>query len=296
MEWVLILLLVVNFAGTALFVMIRAARKESVGIAVFFLFLPILGFVIYALPYAVTRLAGRARYDRDSLVHRNRIEKMTQHPDLEDELNIVPVEDAMAISENKEKRALLLRQLKKDISENYKALLAAEKDEDAESVHYAAATKMEVHRLLHGQFMECLKACEENGADEAHVREVLDSLRKLIESGVLSGREQAMYRKRYCDLMESRQGTEEGAPGDADYETWLVYLIESGRFQEAERLWREEKNRVKSENSYMKMAEMYYMRKDKSRFRDCIAQLQQDKTIHLTAQGLERLRYWRQKE
>ncbi len=295
MEGVLTALLVGNLIAAVVFVVVKAVRKEGVGIVVFFLFLPLLSFVLYFFPRMLSRLFGEEKYDRDSLVGRNSIKKMVEHPNIEEELNVVPVEDAMAINENREKRELLLRQLKKDINENYKALLAAERDEDSESVHYVAATKMEVYRLLHQQWMENSRAYEEDKDDDGKFREACGSLRKMLESQVLSGREQEMYRKKYCSLMEAQVLIDESVPTDLDYENWLACLIELGRFQAAEQLWDQRRERLQSENSYMKMTELFYRRKEKDKFRDCIAELQKDRMVRLSAQGLERLRYWMQR-
>ena len=102
----------VNLAGAVLYALVKAARKENVGAAVFFIFLPGFGYIIYFVPRLIHRLAGRETYDRDSLVKRFQIEQAAEHPDVKRELGIVPVEDAMAVSGSAEKRALLLIQLK----------------------------------------------------------------------------------------------------------------------------------------------------------------------------------------
>jgi len=49
-------LLAVNFMLTALYAAVRAARRESFGPAVLFLFLPYLGFVICFVPFLLQRL------------------------------------------------------------------------------------------------------------------------------------------------------------------------------------------------------------------------------------------------
>lgn len=295
MERLLMVLLIGNLIAAVCYAVVKAVRKEGAGVTVFFLFLPVLGFVLYFLPRILGRLFGQGKYDRASLVGRNSIKKMEEHPNMEEELNVVPVEDAMAINENREKRALLLRQLKKDINENYKALLAAEKDEDSESVHYVAATKMEVYRVLHQHWLECSRAYEQDQEDGEKFREVCEALRKLIESQVLSGREQEMYRKKYCSLMEAQVLIDESVLLDLDYEKWMAYLIELERFQAAEQLWDQRRDRLKNENSYMKMTELFYRRREKKKFHACIAELQKDRQIRLSAPGLERVRYWMQR-
>ena len=317
MDESLIVLLVVNLVCAVIYAIVKAVRKEGAGVTVFFIFLPVFGFALYFLPCLAGRIFGereynkntcqssdesvpkktwRGRYDRTSLVQRNRIEQMAEHPNMEEELGVVPVEDAMSIAENKEKRELLLRQLKKNMHENYRALLAAENDEDSESVHYVAAAKMEIYRSLHQNWLDCFRDYEEDPADIQVSRNVYEALRKLIDSQVLSDREQAMYQKKYCSLIEAQEQAGEGMIQDRDYEEYLLYLMELGRYEQARQLWENKRDRLRSEKSYMRMMEMFYQRQDEERFRECLAQLREDKQVRLTAQGMEKLRYWMQKE
>lgn len=296
MDGSLIVLLVVNLICAVIYAIVKAVRKEGAGVAIFFIFLPVFGFALYFLPRLLGWIFGENKYDRDSLVQRNRIERMAEHPNVEEELGVVPVEDAMAINENKEKRELLLRQLKKDMNENYKVLLAAESDEDSESVHYVAATKMEIYRSLHQNWLDCFRNYEEDPTDIQAWQNACEALRKLIGSQVLSGREQTMYQKKYCSLIETQEQDGEDMIQDRDYEEYLFYLMELGRYEQAQRLWEDKRDRLRSEKSYMRMTEMFYQKQDKEKFRECIAQLREDKQIRLTAQSMEKLRYWMQKE
>ncbi len=286
----------VNFAGAALYALVKAVRKERAGVAVFFIVLPGFGYIIYFLPRLIHRLAGRETYDRDSLVKRFQIEQAAEHPDVQRELGIVPVEDAMAVSGTAEKRALLLNQLKKDVGENYKALLAAENDEDSESAHYVAAAKMEAYRVQQQRWMESYKAYQREPADLANFHAACTALRNLIDGRILSPREQEIYKKTYCGLIESQEEQDAKMLSGEDYEVYLVYLVESEQTQKAERIWNEEREKVKSERCYMKMIEMYYQQRDKEKFRQCMKELRADKQVRLSAQGLEVLRYWMQRE
>ena len=291
MECFFVVLLIVNVILTVVYAIKKSAAGEEAGVALFFLFLPGLGFVIYFLPLLIRHLFGAAAYDRESLIHRNSMARMEEHPHIEEELNVVPVEDAMAVGENREKRTLLLQQMKKGINENYSPLLAAEKDEDSESVHYVAATKMEVHQLLQQEWIDCGRAYKEDDRNAEKCQALLHILRKMIESQVLSGNEKAMYQKKYCALMQ-KHVNDEDLLLNQDYEAWLAYLVDSGAFEEAEQLWNEKRNRLRSESAYMKMTEMYYHCRKKDKFDNCLSELQKDKSVSLSAEGLEKLRYW----
>lgn len=284
------------FAGNcllaALYAAVKAARREGWGAAVFFLFLPGLGFLIYFLPQMLQRLLGEARYDRDSLVQRFQIDRLAEHPNVREELDVVPVEDAMAVSENREKRALLLKQLKKDLWENYRILLAAEQDEDSESAHYAAAAKMEVYRLQQRQWLECWEDYVQNPEAPERYHAACGALESMLDSGVLSPREQIAYRKRFCKLVEDRIAREESVVSQREYEEYLACLAELGRYGDAETLWRKRADRLQSEAAYLKLLEMFYQMGDRRKFEACLEDLRRNRQIRLSARGLEQMRYW----
>ncbi len=292
----MVVFLTVNAICAVLYGIWKAARKESICAAVFFLFLPGLGFVIYGLPQLLQRLFFEESYDRESLVRRFSMERMAEHPDLKSELGVVPVEDAMAVSANSEKRELLLKQLKKGLRENYKTLLAAEQDKDSESVHYVAAAKMEVYRIQQQKWMESIRAYEKNPDGKEQFQDVCASLRNLIEGRILSAREQDMYKKKYCRLVEEKLKAAGSMVSKEDCEAYLIYCVELDNRQRAEQFFSENRDLVRSEKCYEKMIEMFYQKREKEKFAQCVQELREDKQIRLSAQGLDRLRYWMQRE
>lgn len=286
------IVLAINLLCVIFYVVVKTGRKEGAGTAVFFLFLPVLGFVIYFLPRLIQKLLGEERYDRDSLVRRFQIDRLAEHPDVREELGVVPVEDAMAVSENAEKRALLLKQLKKDASGSYRVLLAAENDRDSESVHYVAAAKMEAYRVQQQRWADCHEAYIEDPDDPENFHAACAALGAIIGGSVLSAREQEMHQRKYCGLIREQERRGAAVISQWEYETYLSYLVDLNEYNRARRLWEERRDQVKSEAAYMKMMELYYKASDGEGLQACLRQLQADKDIRLSAQGLERLRYW----
>lgn len=292
----MVLFLILNFICAALYGVVKLVKKEEAGIVVFFVFLPGLGFVIYFLPRFLQQLLFEGNYDRESLVRRLEISRTAEHPDMKSELGVVPVEDAMAVSDDSEKRELILNQLKKDINENYKTLLAAENDSDSESVHYVAAAKMEVYRIQQQKWIESCRVYEEDPQNGENYRAACTSLQNLIEGRILSAREQELYKRKYCKLIEGQERIEKGMVSKGDYETYLLYLVELGQFDVAEGFWDRERDKVRSEKCYMKMMELFYQKREHEKFKKCMEELRQDRQVRLSTQGLSGLRYWMQKE
>ena len=239
------------------------------------------------------RFLEKVGVDREAvLTHVFEIDRQPEHPDVREALNVVPVEDAMAVSENTEKRALLLKQLKKDLKENYKILLAAEQDEDSESAHYVAAAKMEIYRLEQTRWLECRRDYEQEPDNPEKYHTACAVLMEMLESGVLSAREQNAYRKHLCDLIQGQIDAGENEISPEEYEEYLSSLVELGRNKDAERFWQEYADRLRSEAAYQDMLKMFYQAGERQKFEDILGDLRKNKQVRLSPKGLEQLRYW----
>lgn len=290
---VLIWFLGLNFALAVLYAVIRGIRRKSAGMAFFFIFLPGLGFLIYFLPLLLQVLLEKVGVDQEAvLIRAFDIDRPPEHPDIQEALNVVPVEDAMAVSGNTEKRALLLKQLKKDLKENYRILLAAEQDEDSESAHYVAAAKMEIYRMEQARWLECRRDYEQDPGDPEKYHAACPVLTEMLSGGVLSAREQDAYRKRLCDLVQGQIDAEESEVTLKEYEEYLSSLVELGRNEDAERLWQRYAGRMRSETAYQNMLKMFYRAGERQKFEALLDDLRKNTQIRLSPRGLEQLRYW----
>ena len=290
----LIWILAVNFALSVLYIVIKRVRREGAGTVVYFIFLPGLGFLIYFLPGLLQAFWERIGVDREAiLIHAFEVDLQPEHPNVREALNVVPVEDAMAISANEEKRDLLLKQLKKDLTENYRVLLAAEWDEDSESAHYAAVAKTEIYRLHQTRWLECRRDYAQEPGDPERYHAACEALIDMLASGILSSREQSAYQKRLCELVHRQLDAEEGEVSQREYEEYLNSLVELGRYADAERLWQEHAERMRSEATYHSMLNMFYRTGARQKFEELLDDLCKNRQVRLSSKGLEQLRYWR---
>lgn len=288
-------LLAANFLGTALYVMIKAWRREEAGVAVFFIFLPWLGFLTYFLPGLCMRFMEPDQEDgQDTLLTKSlRIDKLPERPKLEEALNVVSIEDAVAVSKNRDKRELLLNQMKKARKRNYRIYMAAEQDADSETVHYVAAMKMEIYRLLQQQWLESRKDYEQKPEDAEKYHAACEALADILESGVFSVREQGSYRKQLCGIIQKQMAAKESTVSLKEYEAYLDALVELGRYADVEHFWQERPERMWNEAVYQKILKMFYRTGERQKFEDCLEELKRNRQIRLSAQGLEQLRYWK---
>lgn len=290
----LIWFLAANFALAVLYVIVKRVRREGAGMVAYFIFLPGFGFLFYFLPGLLQAFLDRMGVDREAiLIHAFEVDLQPEHPDVREALNVVPVEDAMAISGNEEKRALLLKQLKKDLTENYRVLLAAEWDEDSESAHYAAVAKTEIYRLHQTRWLECRRDYEQDPGNPEKYHTACEVLIDMLASGILSSREQSAYQKRLCDLVRRQIDAGEDGVSRRECEEYLNSLVELGRYADAERLWQEHADRMRGEAAYHSMLKMFYRTGERQKFAELLDDLCRNKQVRLSSKGLEQLRYWR---
>lgn len=289
----LIWFLAVNTALAALYAIVKRIRHEGAGVAVYFFFLPGVGFLIYFLPGLLQVFLEKMGVDREAILIRAfDIDPQPEHPDVREALNVVPVEDAMAVSGNEEKRALLLKQLKKDLTENYRLLLAAEEDSDSESAHYAAVAKTEIYRLHQTRWLECRRDYAQDPDNPEKYHTICGILMEMLASGILSSREQSAYQKRLCSLVQRQIDAGDSQVFQEEYEEYLSSLVALGRYGEAEGLWQVYADRMRSEAAYQNMLKMFYETGNRQKFEAVLDDLRKNRQIRLSPKGLEQLRYW----
>lgn len=285
--------LLANTFLALLYFVVRTVRRKGGGETVFFLFLPGLGFVIYSLTLVSERFRARSGYNEDSVLIRARfIEHLPEHPDVRDELNVMAVADAVAASDKAEKRAFLLKQLKGGLKESYKILMLAEQDDDTESAHYIAAAKMEIRRINQQRWAECRREYEKEpeNADKYHA--ACAALEDMIGSGVISARAADTCRRQLCDIVEKQIDADERVVSLREYEEYLGALAESGRYEDAERLWNEKADKIRTENTYMRMLKMFYCANEWEKFEKCLSDMRGDSRVYFSVRGMEQIRYW----
>lgn len=293
MERIIVVVLIVNIIASIAYLISKVVKgqKTAIAITLFFLVCPLIGFLIYYLPLIFLKVQGKGDYDRDNLVKRLDVEKERVMPAVEKELNVIPVEDAMVISSNMEKRTLLLEQLKKDINTNYRVILPAGSDNDSESAHYVAAARMEVYRRKQVTLAAKKKEWEKEQDNQEKLKAYLDEMEKALDSNLLSDKEADVYKSEYCRIMENMEKEKNVLFTPEEYSCYLSYLVDLEQYTKAEAVWGNIKSENKNEKAYRTILQMYYNSKNEKNFYTCLEELKESK-INLSADGLKLVRYW----
>lgn len=291
MGYIVLGIVIINTILSIAFAIAMFSKGQKAGISIFFFVFPIMGFLIYGIPLWILKKRGVGGYDRESLVKRLDVGREAVMPVVEKELNVIPIEDAMAVSSNTEKRTLLLQQLKKDISVNYKAVLPAGNDSDSESAHYVAAAKMEVYRRKQAEVLLYKKEWEQDFDNYEKLMNYLTILSEYVDSDLLAEKESEIYKEEYCNKIEEVMIKKIELLTAEEYSCCLEYLVDLNQNDRAEFLWDSVPGEGKNEKSYITMLRMYYDLKNKEMFYKNLDELSAS-SIKLSSDGLKMLRRW----
>ena len=285
------IILTLNAVGALIFFFLYLRKGQKAFLALFFLALPVLGFVLYFVVLGMGRIRNRKIYDRDSLVGRSNVEKSLLRPDMEKELDIVPVEDAMAVESNEEKRKFFLNELKKDLYRNYREILPAGRDRDSESAHYVASARMEVYRNLYDKIREGVEEYSKDSKSAEKLSSLLFRIADLANSGLLSKGENEIYKKKYCDIFAMTSESLKKQFEWREFEQQIIFLVDLKRFEEAEHVWKKMAKGNRTEKGYARMLELYYEQKDRQEFHRVLDELR-GSGIVLSPDGMNMVRFW----
>ncbi len=286
--------LILNLIFTVVFITVNLKSKNysSLWYSIMFLMVPVFGFAIYFIPHFFFKIIHKRNlYDRRELILFEGEEEYVMHPKVEEELNIVPFQEALAVSAVDEKRALLLGMLKKDISKHSKVAQSALDDDDSETSHYAAAATMEIYRKMRLKIQEFEVKFMENGDDFENRRNLIDAIYEYIDSGVLSERDRLININKYVQIMSDTLENYKDQLICEDYMHQIGFLMELKRPHEAEQLAKDSKERFFNEASFMKLLEIYFDVKNKIEFDRTLEELRKADIV-LSSRGLETMRFW----
>lgn len=287
-------LLILNYIAVIIYVISNLIKKRSIALVLIFVFLPIIGFIIFYTVLIYLELKKDFNYDKEPLVRRVKLEDEQNHPLMAEELNIVPIVDATAVSSLDEKRSLVLNQFRKSVMENYRFVLGAENDSDSELAHYIAAAKMEVYRRFQKKSEEEMLKYNENTNSLEALHSALSAIEEYINSQVLSEKEQDLYMDRYCELYQRQNEMDKDIFTVEEQNNYLSFLVKRKKFNNAIDFFNTIMTK-KNEEAYLNILSMFYEIQKKEEFYECLGNLEKDYSIHLSSEGLEKLRYWRER-
>lgn len=171
---------------------------------------PVVGILFFTVGMLIKIIFFRATVDLEDVIFSKERVKQTVKADEERERNIVPIQDALAVSDKTNLRNLMLNVLKGDISESLAAISLSLDSEDSETSHYAATAlsqELNTFRINVRKLQNAInKDIEENNDDTSKRDEygvvLIDYMDKVLKQQVFTKVEQDYFVKIMADVGE----------------------------------------------------------------------------------------------
>lgn len=209
----IIMLLLVNTVITAIYLFWGYIRKtENIQgrwmKAVVMLLCPVIGPAFLFFSYWICRIFFRKEVDLADVVFSKERVKTVRKPDEDVERNLVSMEEALSVTDQKNLRTYMMNVLQRDYRESLSVIAEALNSEDSETSHYAASVLQDVLNEFRVHVDKKIRECQSTGeAKEVRIRkalELLDYMNRILEQHVFTGMEQtAMVQKmeEVCELI-----------------------------------------------------------------------------------------------
>jgi tetratricopeptide (TPR) repeat protein len=276
------------------FFVLKKKRENGLFKAIIITFFPVFGFVLiyylfkpsrsiqpYPVPEVETRFEQIEKLDRLNLL---------QPIIIEEEINIVPIKDALILNENKIKRKLLIRSLKENSIQNTKILEKALQNKDSETSHYAASAIMEMKRRLQNSIQELSFQLDEHPENVEIMSSYADIINKYIESGFLDEGAFRYYQSLFSSILERIVET-----GHAEKRHYIDKINIDLNLQQYEKAgYYSDKfleNHPHEEMAYIMAIKIQYILHNSKQLQQIISNLKKQ-PVRLSAYGLSIIRFW----
>lgn len=174
-------------------------RTEYLIKTIVMLICPVVGPAFFAAGYIIPYLFFRQALDLEDVVFSKERADTYLRADTEREMNVVPMEEALAISDKDSLRSLMMNVVRGDIQNSLSSIALALNSEDSETAHYAATVLRDTLNDFRKRVYELNMIVKQGGEDAAeYAILMIEYMNPVLVQNVFSDMEQ----KSYVDMME----------------------------------------------------------------------------------------------
>ena len=295
-EFLFILILLLNTVIAVVYLIVMLLRKKqgkrSCLLKAGVLFLcPVVAPCFFLFGYILFRLFFHKPVSLSDVVFSKERVRTFVHAEEDRERNIVPLEEAIEVTETDELRALMMNVVRGDIQKSLASIALALNSEDTETAHYAASVLQDAlngFRLTVQKQRGIIMKEDENQAGYAEL--LVDYMNQLLEQRVLTDMEQHTYvgiMDEICEILFKK------APDrmtSSRYEAVSLRLLEIEEFELCQK-WCERAVYFypNSLATYTCQLKLYFNSRQKERFFEVIEDLKHSAVV-IDSETLELIR------
>ena len=208
-ERLFILILIINLIVTVVYLILnlllwRKDNKKGCWVrALIMLLCPVTGPLMLLVSYICFLLFFHREVDLGDVVFSKERVESIERADEDQERNMVPVEEAIRVTDRENLRNLMLNVVRSDVQKSLATISLALNSEDSETAHYAASILQEVLNEFRGnvqkiyqQIKDSEEKDEEDWPEYAHM--LIDYVNPVLKQQIFTEQEQ----KHYVDILD----------------------------------------------------------------------------------------------
>lgn len=269
-------------------------KKAYIIRTVIMILCPVVGIVFFAFSHALYILFFSEPVDLEDVIFSKERVRTHVRADEESERNMVPLEEAIAVTDTDGLRALMMNIVRGDIHKTLSAISLALNSEDTETAHYAASVLQDAlneFRITVQRQYQYITTEEENR--EIHASRLVDYMNQVLEQKVLTSIEQESYVRLMNELCELIYNNENVSLSSTQYEAICLRLLEIEDYALCEK-WckRAQYEYPNTLSTYTCQLKLFFNSGQKERFFTVIEELKQS-AIVIDSETLELIRVFK---
>ena len=229
---------------------------------------PIIGPLFFLISHLIYMTIFRQEVDLEDVIFSKERVKTNAKADEERERNLVPLEEALAVSDKKNLRMLMLNVIRGDLQDSLESISLALNSEDSETSHYAASVLRDELNDFRVKVQKIYTDIKEEKPEQTDSEEMLiDYMNRILCQKVFTEIEQAKFVNIMVEAAESIYQKNASRMLPQRYEAVCLRLIEQKQFERAD-LWCERLAKQFPDElvSYTCRLKLYFKENDRDRF------------------------------
>lgn len=229
---------------------------------------PIIGPLFFMISHLIYMTIFRQEVDLEDVIFSKERVKTNAKADEERERNLVPIEEALAVSDKKNLRMLMLNVIRGDLQDSLESISLALNSEDSETSHYAASVLRDELNDFRVNVQKIYTDMKEEKPEHTDSEEMLiDYMNRILCQKVFTEIEQAKFVNIMVETAESIYQKNASRMLPQRYEAVCLRLIEQNQFEQAD-LWCERLAKQFPDElvSYTCRLKLYFKENDRDRF------------------------------
>lgn len=213
-------------------------------------------------------------------------------PDVDKEINMIPLEEALTMSDHQTRRRFVLDTLKEESLEWVPFLTRAVRNEDSETSHYAVTALLEMKRTMTAELQRHAVVYHREPERIDAAVAYADCLKRYIGSGLMDAKLEWTSRFAQAEVLDRL--IEASAGSEAVYAERVVCAIALERYDEARETCESFlRDYPDSELAYVTALSLYFTLRMSDKFERVLERLKRA-PIKVSNRTLQMIRYWNQ--